>query len=203
MDEKDPLNLIVCGTGGQGNVLLSRLLARAYVKKGYNATIGETFGMSQRGGSVMSHVRVSRRRAYGPLIPEGQGHVMLSIEPMEAVRVLGKYGNPEIIVVSNVRPVYPMPAITGERDYPDMEEIKRVIREMSARCWFLDATQISLEMGNPILTNMIMIGALVQTNVVYLSRSDIEGIIRESFSGDIAQTNVSAVIQGMDAVKNQ
>lgn len=203
MDEKDPLNLIVCGTGGQGNVLLSRLLARAYVKKGYNATIGETFGMTQRGGSVMSHVRVSRRRAYGPLIPEGQGHVMLSIEPMEAVRMLGKYGNPEIIVVSNVRPVYPMPAITGERDYPDMEEIKRVIREMSARCWFLDATQISLEMGNPILTNMIMIGALVQTNVVYLSRSDIEGIIRESFSGDIAQTNVSAVIQGMDAVKNQ
>lgn len=203
MDEKDPLNLIVCGTGGQGNVLLSGLLARAYVKKGYNATIGETFGMTQRGGSVMSHVRVSRRRAYGPLIPEGQGHVMLSIEPMEAVRVLGKYGNPEIIVVSNVRPVYPMPAITGERDYPDMEEIKRVIREMSARCWFLDATQISLEMGNPILTNMIMIGALVQTNVVYLSRSDIEGIIRESFSGDIAQTNVSAVIQGMDAVKNQ
>lgn len=203
MDEKDPLNLIVCGTGGQGNVLLSRLLARAYVKKGYNATIGETFGMTQRGGSVMSHVRVSRRRAYGPLLPEGQGHVMLSIEPMEAVRVLGKYGNPEIIVVSNVRPVYPMPAITGERDYPDMEEIKRVIREMSARCWFLDATQISLEMGNPILTNMIMIGALVQTNVVYLSRSDIEGIIRETFSGDIAQTNVSAVIQGMDAVKNQ
>ena len=201
MDEKDPLNLIVCGTGGQGNVLLSRLLARAYVKKGYNATIGETFGMSQRGGSVMSHVRVSRRRAYGPLIPEGQGHVMLSIEPMEAVRVLGKYGNPEIIVVSNVRPVYPMPAITGERDYPDMEEIKRVIREMSARCWFLDATQISLEMGNPILTNMIMIGALVQTNVVYLSRSDIEGIIRESFSGDIAQNNVLAVIRGMDAVK--
>jgi len=201
MDEKDPLNLIVCGTGGQGNVLLSRLLARAYVKKGYNATIGETFGMTQRGGSVMSHVRVSRRRAYGPLIPEGQGHVMLSIEPMEAVRVLGKYGNPEIIVVSNVRPVYPMPAITGERDYPDMEEIKRVIREMSARCWFLDATQISLEMGNPILTNMIMIGALVQTNVVYLSRSDIEGIIRESFSGDIAQNNVLAVIRGMDAVK--
>jgi len=203
MDEKDPLNLIVCGTGGQGNVLLSGLLARAYVKKGYNATIGETFGMTQRGGSVMSHVRVSRRRAYGPLIPEGQGHVMLSIEPMEAVRVLGKYGNPEILVVSNVRPVYPMPAITGERDYPDMEEIKRVIREMSASCWFLDATQISLEMGNPILTNMIMIGALVQTNVVNLSRPDIEGIIRETFSGDIAQTNVSAVIQGMDAVKNQ
>ncbi|MEE9365314.1 MAG: 2-oxoacid:acceptor oxidoreductase family protein, partial [Dehalococcoidales bacterium] len=169
----------------------------------YNATIGETFGMSQRGGNVMSHVRVSRRRAYGPLIPEGQGHVMLSIEPMEAVRVLGNYGNPEILVVSNVRPVYPISAITGERDYPDMEEIKRVIREMSARCWFLDATQISLEMGNPILTNMIMIGALVQTNVVNLSRSDIEGIIRETFSGDIAQTNVSAVIRGMDAVKNQ
>jgi len=58
-------------------------------------------------------------------------------------------------------------------------------------------------MGNPILTNMIMIGALVQTNVVNLSRPDIEGIIPETFSGDIAKTNVSAVIQGMDSVKNQ
>lgn len=149
----------------------------------------------------MSHVRVSRRRAYGPLIPEGQGHVMLSIEPMEAVRVLGKYGNPEIIVVSNVRPVYPMPAITGERDYPDMEEIKRVIREMSARCWFLDATQISLEMGNTILTNMIMMGALAESKVVDLTESDLRGIIEESFSGDSAQTNISAVSRGMRAVR--
>lgn len=203
MNEREPLNLIVCGTGGQGNVFMSRFLARAFAKKGYNASIGETFGMSQRGGAVMSHVRVSKERSYGPLIPEGHGHVLLSLEPMETIRVLGSYGNPAVTVISNVRPVYPMAAITGEKDYPDLEEMKRVIQEMSARCWFLDATQISLEMGNPILTNMIMMGALVQTEVVNLSKSDIEDIIRETFADKIARINITAATRGMQAVHSQ
>ena len=195
------VNIVVCGTGGQGNVLLSRFLARAFVKKGYYATIGETFGMSQRGGDVMSHVRISRDKQYGPLIPEGQGHVILSLEPMETIRVLGQYGNPLITVITNVRPVYPVISITGEEDYPDMEEVKRVIREMSEKSWFLDATKISLDMGNTILTNMVMIGALVETKVVDLTESDIRGIIEESFAGEIAQTNISAVSEGMRAVQ--
>jgi indolepyruvate ferredoxin oxidoreductase beta subunit len=201
MSNYEPLNLIVCGTGGQGNVLLSRFLARAFTKKGYNATIGETFGMSQRGGAVMSHVRVSKQRSYGPLIPEGKGTVVLSLEPMETIRVLGSYGNPDITVISNTRPVYPMEAITGEKDYPSIDDIKHVIQDMSACCWFLDATQISLDLGNRMLTNMIMTGALIQANVVDLTRVDIEGIIRETFRNDIAQANINAANRGMEAVQ--
>jgi len=203
MEERDPLNLIVCGTGGQGNVLLSRLLARMFLKKGFNATIGETFGMSQRGGNVMSHVRISNTRSYGPLIPEGQGDVILSLEPMETLRVLGDYGNPEVVVISNVRPVYPMATITGEKDYPDLAEMKRVVEEMSSRCWFLDATEISLEMGNPILTNMIMMGALVQTEVVNLAKCDVVNIIRETFPDKTARINIKAANRGMKAVMDQ
>ena len=199
-EQRDPLNIIVCGTGGQGNVLLSRFLARAFAKKGYKATIGETFGLSQRGGAVMSHVRVSQEMSYGALIPEGQGHIILSLEPMETIRVLGKYGNPEVAVVSNIRPVYPMEAITGEKDYPDVEEMKQAIQDMSARCWLLDATQISLEMSNPMLTNMVMVGALVQTKVVNLSKSDMEAVIRETFPGEIAGINIRAATRGMQAV---
>jgi indolepyruvate ferredoxin oxidoreductase beta subunit len=72
MDGKEPFNLVVCGTGGQGNVLLSRFIARVMAKNGYEVTIGETFTASQRGGAVMSHVRVSKKRRYGALIPEGK-----------------------------------------------------------------------------------------------------------------------------------
>jgi len=203
MGRSRSLNIVVCGTGGQGNVLLSRFLARAFVSKGYHATIGETFGMSQRGGDVMSHVRVSREKPYGPLIPNGQGHVVLSLEPMETIRALDGYGNPEILVISNTRPVHPVICITGERDYPDLERMKQVIEEMSAKCWFLDATQISLDMGNTILTNMVMIGALAQTGVVNLTQADIEGVIRETFSDDVAQTNIAALAKGMQAVENR
>ncbi len=103
MNEKDPLNLIVCGTGGQGNVLLSRFLARTFAKKGYWPTIGETFGVSQRGGAVMSHVRLSKKRPYGALIPQGRANLILSLEPMETIRVLGVYGNANVAVISNAR----------------------------------------------------------------------------------------------------
>lgn len=203
MENRDPLNLIVCGTGGQGNVLLSRLVARMFAKKGYNVTIGETFGMSQRGGNVMSHVRVSQTRSYGPLIPEGQGHIIVSIEPTETIRVLGSYGNPDIEIITNTRPIYPISAITGESDYPGMEEIKRVIKELSAKSWFLDATQISLEMGNPILTNMIMMGALVGAKMTELTMADLEGVLQDTFAEEIAKTNVDAAKRGIEALRNQ
>ena len=200
---KDPLNLIVCGVGGQGNVLMSRFLARAFVKKGYQVAIGETFGASQRGGAVMSHLRISRKRLYSPLIPEGDGHIVVGLEPMETIRILGRYGNPDILVITNTRPVYPMSTITGEAKYPNLEELKKAIAELSAKHWFLDATQISLEMGNPILSNMIMLGAVVQTEVIELSKADMEEIIRETFPEKIANTNVEALTRGMQAVAKQ
>ncbi|MCK4262805.1 MAG: 2-oxoacid:acceptor oxidoreductase family protein, partial [Dehalococcoidia bacterium] len=68
----DPLNLIICGVGGQGNILMSSLVASALTRKGYYVAIGETFGAAQRGGAVFSSVRISARHPYGPLIPEGR-----------------------------------------------------------------------------------------------------------------------------------
>ncbi len=199
--EQDPLNIIVCGTGGQGNLLVSRLLANAMGKKGYQAIIGETFGMSQRGGNVMSHVRLSRQKTWGPLIPEGQAHLVLSLEPMETVRVLGDYGNPKVEVVSNIRPVHPMAAITGESQYPDLKEVERAIRELSARCWLLDATQLALDLGDPILSNIIMMGALIKTGALDLDLRDIKEILGQSFSDQVLQTNLKAAALGMAAVR--
>ncbi len=79
---------------------------------------------------------------------------------------------------------------------------REAIRELSATCWLLDATEINLELGNPILTNMIMIGVLVQTNVVNLSQSDMEAMIRETFPGKGAQMNITAATRGMQAVQS-
>ena len=203
MGENKCLNLIVCGTGGQGNVLLSRFLARAFVSKGYHATIGETFGMSQRGGNVISHVRASRKRYFGPLIPRGKGNIIVSLEPMEAIRALSDYGNPDISVIANTRPVHPVISITGEKKYPTLENMIDAIREMSAECWFLDATQIGIEMGNTILTNMVMLGALAGTELVDLTRHDMEEVIKATFPDEIALANIRALAKGMEATEKR
>ena len=86
--KKESKNLIITGVGGQGNVLSSQLLGQALVGKGYFVTIGETYGASQRGGSVMSHIRLSTLKQLSPLIPRGKADVVLGLEPVEALRVL-------------------------------------------------------------------------------------------------------------------
>jgi len=87
---KDPYNIIITGVGGQGNVLASRLLGGMLAGKGYLVTIGETFGASQRGGSVMSHLRISGKSVASPQIPRGRADVIVSLEPAEAVRVMAR-----------------------------------------------------------------------------------------------------------------
>jgi len=84
--KKEAYNLIITGVGGQGNVLSSQLIGQAFVSKGYYATIGETYGASQRGGSVMSHIRISSEKQLSPLIPKGMADIVVALEPLEALR---------------------------------------------------------------------------------------------------------------------
>jgi len=135
----DPYNLIITGVGGQGNVLASRLMGRMLVAQDYYVTIGETFGASQRGGSVMSHLRISTQSAWSPQIPRGRAHMVIAIEPSEAFRVLAAYGNPAVQVIWNTRPIHPISVITGQAVYPSREEISQGLTELSARNWPLSA----------------------------------------------------------------
>ena len=123
--QKVTRNVILTGVGGQGNVMASRTLAGMLVDAGYVVTIGETFGMSQRGGSVMSHLRISPDAVRSPQIPRGAADIIIGLEPLEALRVVTVYGNPQVCVLSNSRPVYPIGVITGELAYPANEKIGR------------------------------------------------------------------------------
>ena len=88
---KDPLNVVIAGVGGQGNIVISELIGIGLVRRGYFVTVGETFGASQRGGAVMSHLRISTETRYGPLIPLGGADIVMGMEPVEALRVLREY----------------------------------------------------------------------------------------------------------------
>jgi len=198
MKAKDPLNVIVTGVGGQGNVLISQLIGKALVKGGYHVTIGETYGASQRGGAVMSHLRISRQEQYGPLIAQGQADVILGLEPVETMRVLAQYGHPGVIVIANSRPVYTMAVTTGAAEYPGTEEITRTLEELSSTAWVINATEIALEMGASILTNIIMTGALVGSGALPLSAEAFEAALRESLPSDKLELNLQAARRGLD-----
>jgi indolepyruvate ferredoxin oxidoreductase beta subunit len=197
---KDPYNIIITGVGGQGNVMASRVLANMLVRRGCKATIGETFGMSQRGGSVMSHIRVSATAVRSPQIPKGRADLIVAIEPVEALRVLADYGNPAVKVLVNMRPIYPVGVITGEAEYPAPEKIREAVTSLSAAAYFLDATGEAVKLGNPILGNIVMIGAVVGLGELPVNREVFEKVIREGMPTSRVEANCRAFAIGMAAV---
>ena len=197
---EDPLNLVISGVGGQGNIMLSRLIGRSLLSKGYFVTIGETLGVAQRGGAVMSNVRISEKMPFGPLIPEGKAHIILSLEPLEALRMLVRYGNPEVTTITNFHPLFPVSVLSRKDQYPDYDALKKTIIELSESAWFVDATDMGLKLEAPIVANVIMLGALIGINSIPLTKKDIEEEIESSFSPDRVKLNIKALKIGIDSV---
>jgi indolepyruvate ferredoxin oxidoreductase beta subunit len=186
---KDPLNIIMAGVGGQGNVMGSRVLANMLSLKGYRVTIGETFGMSQRGGSVMSHLRVSETSAWSPQIPKGRADILIALEPVEAVRVMRAYGNSGVKVLVNTRAIHPVGVIAGDSEYPPLEKIEGALRELTPYVWMLDATEEATKLGNPILSNIIMIGAVSGLSLLPVGMAEFKSVIRDFFPQKLLDVN--------------
>ncbi len=197
----DPYNVIITGVGGQGNVMASRIVGNMLSRKGLSVTIGETFGASQRGGSVMSHLRISTGSSWSPQIPNGKCHLIISLEPTEAMRVLATYGNPNVKVLCNTRPIHAIGVISGDQQYPDLDEIASWVAELSEASWFLDATEKAMELGNPILGNIMMIGAAAGIGVLPLDRKDFEAALAENLSADKLELNLKAYDLGVGMVQ--
>ena len=200
---KDPYNIIITGVGGQGNVLLSKLLGNMLTRRGYIITIGETFGATQRGGSVMSHLRVSARSSWSPLIPKGRAHMVIALEPTEGIRVLANYGNPQVKILSNTRAIHPVGVIAGELQYPSIEEIRKSAHELASEAWFIDATDEALRLDNPVLGNTIMLGAFAGLNVLPLEKEDFREVILEMMPEDKLDINLKAYELGAEMLKDQ
>jgi indolepyruvate ferredoxin oxidoreductase beta subunit len=197
---KDPLNVIMAGVGGQGNVMASRVLANMLSVKGYRVTIGETFGMSQRGGSVMSHLRVSETSAWSPQIPKGRADVLIALEPIEAVRVMRVYGNTGVKVLVNTRAIHPVGVIAGDFEYPSLESIEKGLKELTPHVWVMDATEEAMKLGNPILSNIIMIGAVSGLNLLPIGMAEFKSVIRDFFPQKLLEVNRRAFEIGKEKV---
>jgi indolepyruvate ferredoxin oxidoreductase beta subunit len=197
---KEVYNLIITGVGGQGNVLSSQLIGQALVGKGFFVTIGETYGGSQRGGAVMSHIRISSRKQLSPLIPEGKADIVVGLEPVETLRVLTAYGNPQTVVISNTRPIYPLDVMSGDQKYPAMEEIQRALETLSPKVYYIPATEKAMEMGSPILSNMIIIGALLELKLLPLSPAEFRETLARNFGAQRLETNLQALEEGRNMI---
>ncbi len=197
---QDPFNVIMAGVGGQGNVMASRVLANMLSRKGYWITIGETFGASQRGGSVMSHIRVSAASTWSPQIPKGKAHIVIALEPVEAIRIMMSYGNRDVNILTNTRPIHPVSVIAGEYSYPDLDSIRKTLNDLSSHVWMIDATDEAMKLGNPILSNIIMVGAISGLGLLPVQMDDFVTVISETFPKKLLDVNKKAFEIGKSKV---
>jgi len=193
---KEPFNLIVAGVGGQGNVLLSAFVGMALINEGFRVSVADTFGVSQRGGSVTSHIKISKEAPYSSVTLKGKADVILGMEPVETLRALGEFGNKQVISIVNPRPVYP----SGGVAYPDLDEVKQAIVRLCAQTKFVNATEEALSMGNPIYTNVILLGALMGAQVLPIDKETMLPILEERFPGALFDINLKAFNKGMELI---
>ena len=199
---KDPMNLVVSGVGGQGNILVSEILAKSAAAVGYKVTVGESYGMSQRGGSVSSHIRLSRKTLYGPIIPAGCADVVIGFEPVETVRTALEFGSHAVKVIVNPRPVYPVGVLMGMDSYPEIDSLLGKLKDISAQVYCIESTLLASQAGSPVMQNIVMAGALAGFNHLYIPRETFVRIICEAVPQKALEQNIKAFNMGYNAAQD-
>jgi indolepyruvate ferredoxin oxidoreductase beta subunit len=188
--EKSPwYRIIVCGVGGQGVLLASRILCEAAMNSEVPVVSGEIRNMAQRGGTV--HATVVFGGARSTIIPKGGADAVLSFEPMEAARVAG-FMSPKTLVITNTHPVVPFTLSVQGRPYPPLDHLLTAVRERCGTLVTLDATRTAVEKGSPRVLNMVMLGALAAHASLPITADEIENVIAESSPKKLADINVAA-----------
>ena len=150
--------IVICGVGGQGSLLASKLLGRVLVNEGYDIKVSEVHGMSQRGGSVITYVRYGDK-VYSPVVQSGEAEFIISFERIEAARyahLLKKGG----IIITNTQRIDPMPVITGAATYP--ENILDELTAKGVQIEAMDALALAEEAGSAKAVNIVLMGQLAK-----------------------------------------
>ncbi|MGE5333154.1 MAG: indolepyruvate oxidoreductase subunit beta [Nitrososphaerota archaeon] len=155
---KRPLNFLLVGVGGQGTILASDILARVGLAAGYAVKQAEVHGMSQRGGSVTSHVRWGER-VYSPLVGAGEVDILLAFEKLEALRYLPHLRSDALALI-NLETIVPITVSSLGLPYPDDDALRAAFASTVARAVYVDGPAIARRLGEPKVANAVLIGAL-------------------------------------------
>ena len=194
MMDKD---ILICGVGGQGTVLASRIIAAAAMAEGHTVHSAETIGMAQRGGPVTSHVRIGEA-AYSPLIPLGKADLIIGFEPSEVVRNIA-YLSPEGIAVVNTAAVKPVTASLSGSGY-DGSEMTEYLNKRGG-CIFADGVAECEKLGSVKFLNILLLGIAAGSGRLGMQKETLIAEIEKRVPGKFREANIKAFMSGYDIGK--
>lgn len=183
-------NILLCGVGGQGTVLASKLIAAAAMKKGLSVMSAETIGMAQRGGSVFSHIRIGDN-LHSPMIATGTADILIGFEPGETVRMLPYLKKDGQVIVSS-HAIIPVTAVLSNGSY-DPEAMLAYLKQTVTHLLVIDTEEACLTLGSSKILNILLLGAAIESGALGLTESEIKDAIKERLPERFHELNFQAL----------
>jgi len=190
-------NVVIAGVGGQGILFTSKIIGEAALESNMNVLTSEIHGMAQRGGAVVSTVKIGNTSS--PLIADGEADIVLAFEPAEALRAANKMSENTTVII-NTNPVIPFPVTLGKEKYPKMEQIMSKIKKRCRNLLTVDANRLAQQAGSGITMNTVMIGALSRFS--FLSKKKIKETIKKNVHKKYVDVNMRAFELGYRAASS-
>jgi indolepyruvate ferredoxin oxidoreductase beta subunit len=199
-NQMKPYNIYISGVGGQGIIKTSTVIGEAAMKSRMPVVMSEVHGMAQRGGGVSTELKIGD--SYSPIIENGSADILISFEPVEALRAIPKISNNTYVIV-NKSPIYPFNLRESEIPYPDIEIILEELNNKSREVFALDANKIANESGHPLSMNMVMLGSATAINGFPLKKEIIIDSMKVNLPEKSLDINLKAFENGFSFVKSR
>jgi indolepyruvate ferredoxin oxidoreductase beta subunit len=197
--EVKKFDIVLAGVGGQGTLLAAEILGTAAVKEGLNVRVSEIHGMAQRGGAVVSHVRIGEK-VLAPTVLEGNADVLLGFEPLETLRSL-KFASEKTLVLMSTERILPTELSAKMLKYPSLKEIEGKIRRFTKKLILVETAELARKAGSVLTENIVLVGALAATGRMPVKDSCVLEALRELVPTKHLGMNLKAFKLGYDCVK--
>jgi indolepyruvate ferredoxin oxidoreductase beta subunit len=194
-------NIVLAGVGGQGTLLAAEVIGSAAVRNGLNVRVSEIHGMAQRGGAVVSNVRIGEG-VLASTVLEGQADVLLGFEPLETVRNL-KSVSEKTLVIMNTQRIPPTELAAKNSKYPSVEEVLAKIRLFTDNVIVIEAAELAKNAGSRLTQNSVLLGALAAAKGFPVNAKTVAEVLRELVPKKYVEMNVKAFELGRDRLRHE
>ncbi|MFC1954226.1 indolepyruvate oxidoreductase subunit beta [Chloroflexota bacterium] len=192
------INLLITGVGGQGVILASDIIGDSAITSGYDVKKTDTLGMAQRGGSVISNIRIASK-VWSPLIKKGEADIMLAFEKLEAAR-WAQYIRPQGIAIVNNQALPPLAVSIGADKYPNDDEVGSILKQRTDTVYFIDGRRRASELGNIRTFNIFLLGCV--SLLLPFKVSVWKASIEQRLPAGIREINLHAFDQGRKEMRS-
>lgn len=194
---KDNYSIYICGVGGQGIIKTSTIIGEAAMNEGLNVVMSEIHGMSQRGGSVSTEIKIGEYKS--SIIEKNTANMVLGFEPSEVVRGLSK-ANKDTSLVFNTHPIVPA-QIAGTSSYPSVDSIISSLKENYNNVYPVSGNHYAEESGSILSLNMVLLGSAVAVSNFPLEKENIIEAMKHNLNEKFHKMNLKAFESGYKAIK--